>query len=37
MKKLIVLALTAGLLCGFSVKSHAIDYNVKGQWIMSFG
>ena len=36
MKKLMTLALAAGMLLGAATGANAIDFKAKGQWIMSF-
>ncbi len=37
MKKLMTLALAAGMLFGIATGASAIDFKAKGQWLMGFG
>lgn len=36
MKKLMTLALAAGMLLGAATGASAIDFKAKGQWLMGF-
>ena len=37
MKKLMTLALAAGMLFGAATGASAVDFKAKGQWLMGFG